>query len=69
MTGAANWNKTENQQALFDLATDSQNNHNVAAEHPELVAQFSQTIEDWIAAGEWWGRDGIKIKQALRFYG
>ena len=35
------------QPALFNLATDLGEQHNVAAEHPEIVARLRQQLDDF----------------------
>ncbi|MEZ6055976.1 MAG: sulfatase-like hydrolase/transferase [Planctomycetaceae bacterium] len=39
--------QTEKRPQLFDLLKDPHEDHNVAGEHPELVAELAKTIEEW----------------------
>lgn len=44
------WNLTDKTQFLFDIATDPENNQDVAADHPKLVEGFVQEINSWRSA-------------------
>ena len=44
------WNLTLETIALFDMNTDANNDHNLADQHPELIADFKRKIEVWKAA-------------------
>lgn len=42
----------ENEEELYDLSTDRGENHNVAAEHPEIVAQMRAIYAQWAAEND-----------------
>jgi len=37
---------------LFDLLADPHENHNLAAQHPEVVSRLAAAIADWWPANE-----------------
>lgn len=44
--------RAENDDELFDTRTDPLNLHNLAAQHPDIVARLARLIADWRAATE-----------------
>ncbi len=44
--------RTERRPQLFDLLADPHEEHNLAAEHPEIVARLAQKIADWYPVTE-----------------
>ncbi|MEL6674892.1 MAG: sulfatase-like hydrolase/transferase [Bacteroidota bacterium] len=41
------WNATDEIKGLFDMEKDPRNDHDLAADYPELVKDFTQQINDW----------------------
>ena len=41
------WMASEQEKALFDMKTDPNNDNNLTDNHPELVAEFMEQIEQW----------------------
>jgi len=43
------WNKTTETIGLYDMANDPRNDKNLSEEHQDLVTDFQQQIDEWIA--------------------
>jgi len=43
------WNKTTGTIGLFDMENDVRNDNDLSGEHPDLVTEFQQAIDNWIA--------------------
>jgi uncharacterized sulfatase len=43
------WNMTDGIKALYDVKNDRRNDHDVSADHPDLIAEYTQKVEAWKA--------------------
>jgi uncharacterized sulfatase len=43
------WDITHGNELLFDMKTDPENDHNIANDHPELIAGFKARLKTWQA--------------------